>query len=90
MAISPDDVRTPAMAARHEKNHGMFRDNDCTLCHKPIKEGREVMVAIDHELSMFVTDEEARERGETVSLYPVGTDCAKRIARALRAPSSGA
>lgn len=81
MAVAVDDVRTAAMRARV----ALHRDNDCELCRKPLAEGRGEWVAIDHENSEFVAGAEAEARGDAVSLFLVGADCARRIKRALKA-----
>ena len=71
------------MAAKLKTDRG-WADADCTLRCEPIKAYREVMVAIDHEHCQFVTEAEAVERGEAVSLYSVRSSCAEVIPRASR------
>lgn len=85
MAIYVEDLRTESMKARHKKLGNFHPDNACELCLKLIKPGFGVQVAIDHEQYEFVTDAEAEERGDAVSLFTVGADCAKRIRKALEA-----
>jgi hypothetical protein len=85
MAIDVDAVRTDAMRQRHRKLNGFHPDNGCELCRKVIKAGREMLVAMDHETYQFVTAQEAQERGDAVSGFPVGADCYRRIQRALAA-----
>lgn len=83
MAIPVGKLRTPAMARRHARLGGFHPSNACELCRKVIKDGREIMVAIDHESYEFVTEAEAQARGDSVSCFPVGPDCARLIRKAL-------
>lgn len=91
MAISVESVRTESMKNRLEKEQrsGLSHMDACELCRKPMKltdiGDHQKFVALDHERYEFVTEDEATERGEAVSLFPVGADCERRIKRALRA-----
>jgi len=82
MAIPVGDLRGPAARYRIERRAGFWPDGVCELCQKPIR-AAPVMVAIDHCRYEFVTDAEATARGDAVSLFPVGPDCARRIRKAL-------
>jgi hypothetical protein len=82
MAIAVGNVRTPTMKARMGRLGGFFPDNACELCMKVLG-STTAQVAIDHETYEFVTVTEAQERGDAVSLFSVGADCARRIRRAL-------
>lgn len=81
MAIPVGSVRTPSMKNRWHRLGGFHPDGACELCGKILKSP--VSVAIDHETYEFVTEAEARDRGDKVSLFDVGSDCATRIAKAL-------
>lgn len=73
------------MKKRHKKLAGFHPMDACELCLKNIKSLRAPEVAIDHERYEFVTDAEAAQRGDSVSLFRVGPDCERRIRRALAA-----
>jgi len=72
----------------YEQRKGISYINACELCRKPIKLDASGdlthFVLIDHEKYEFVTDTEATERGDAVSLFPVGPDCMRRIKHALK------
>ena len=81
MAISVGNLRSAAASRKLES--GFHPDGVCELCQKPLRD--EILIAIDHEQYEFVTDAEAIERGDAVSLFPVGPDCFRKIRRALAA-----
>ena len=89
MSIAVEAVRTDSMKHRvdREQRIGISHIDACELCRKPVSTLSAVMVAIDHEQYEFVTEAEAFARGDSVSLFPVGPDCARRITRALKANS---
>jgi hypothetical protein len=82
MAISVDSLRSPA--AKRKLESGFHPVDACELCQKALT-GEPMLIAIDHECYEFVTDLEATERGDAVSLFPVGADCYRKIKRALAA-----
>lgn len=78
------DIRTAAMRRRYQMANGMHHATACELCLKPLT-APPVMLAIDHERYEAVSEIAVSERGDAVSLYPFGADCARRVRRALRA-----
>lgn len=46
-------------------------------------QGASSKVTVTYQLREFVTEAEAKERGDAVSLFSVGADCERRIKRAL-------
>jgi hypothetical protein len=82
MAIKVGNLRSAS--AKRQIESGFHSMDACELCQKPLK-GEPLLVAIDHECYEFVTDAEAKERGDAVSLFPVGADCYRKIKRALTA-----
>lgn len=66
-----------------------FTGDECCICGKPTSgmDGA-IHVPIDHERNEFVTDVQAAERGQAVSLYPIGPECAKKWSKEFAATSN--
>ncbi|CAM6054454.1 unnamed protein product [Sphagnum tenellum] len=80
MAIGVGSLRSAA--ATRKLQSGWHPIDACELCQKTLKNDRR-LVAIDYERYEFVTEAEAAERGDAVSLFPVGAACFRKIQRAL-------
>lgn len=90
MAIPVKSLRSPALRAKMQRTN-WHPTNACELCQKPLRDpDNSPSVAIDHENYEFVTETEAEERGDAVSLFYVGPDCARKIKHALAKPPTPA
>jgi hypothetical protein len=63
---------------RKRTANGMSGD-ECCICGKETSgQNGAIHVPVDHACGEFVTEEQATERGEAISYFPVGPECAKK------------
>lgn len=73
---------------RKRTAHG-YTGDECCICGRQTSGlAGAIHVPVDHTRSEFVTDAQADERGEHVSLYPIGPECVKKWRAEFAATSS--
>ncbi|HEY0206501.1 MAG TPA: hypothetical protein VGC15_20405 [Acetobacteraceae bacterium] len=85
MAIKCIELQTAGFRKRMDQSTS---GNECCICGRQTEGRTALHVAIDHCSYEFVTDAEAAERGEDVSLYPIGPECEKRWRKAIGGTSA--
>lgn len=62
--------------------------DECCLCGKDTSgQNGAVHVPVDHERGEFVTEEQATARGEAVSYFPIGPECARKWSKEFKCHS---
>ena len=80
----------PFSSPQYRKRVGDVTSGDeCCLCGKDTAgQHGAIHVPVNHETGEFVTDAQAEVLGDKCSMYPIGSECAKKWSKAFPATTS--